>query len=110
MILVGIVVGAFGKFGRHGVEIPMHLLYMGEYFAGLFNQGRRICEHHLLGQIADSDTLWHGNGTLGGFLKAGYDFQHGTLAGTVFADKSYFVIRIDYVVYVVEEFLRAELY
>ncbi len=110
VVFVGVVVVTCGQLGRHSVEAVVHLLNVSKHFTGLFDKCRRVGKHHLLRQIAYCHTLRYGHSAFGGLLQSGYYFKHGALAGTVFADKGYFVIGIYYVVYVIEEFLSAELY
>ncbi len=110
MVGLRFVVGAFGEFGAHGVELLLHRVNARESLAHFFLDREGVFKHHLLRKVAHAHILRHSYGAGSGALQSGYDFEHGAFARAVFAYEGYLVARVYDVTYVVEKGFGRELH
>ena len=83
---------------------------MGKSCLCLFHHGTVIGEYHDLWQIANGHVLLASHGSTCRFLYARNNLEHGTLAGTILANKCYPVLWIYNEVHVCEQWSRTELH
>ena len=76
---------------------------MGKGRLSLLHHRSAVGQHHHLGQVADGDVLLTRHLSVGGFLHAGNDFQHGALARSVLAHEGDAVFGVDHETGIYEE-------
>ena len=110
MIIIRFVVGTFGKFGCHHIEVPLHGVDPGESLCHLVDDTRAVGQIHLLGQISDGEAIGHRHRARCRLLQPRDYLKHRRFPGAVLADKSYLVLGVDDIIDIVKQRFRTEFY
>ncbi len=95
LILLAVVIGAFGKLPVHALDVRLHLEDVLKGKFRLLHHGALVTEYHHLRQVADGALAGNGDNAGSGLLDACQYLEHGGLARAVLADKGYAVFLVD---------------
>ena len=94
-IFFALVVGPYGDLLGQVGDLLFKIDHLPKCRFRLGKQGCCIGHLHLLGQVADGAVSVTGNAARGGLLQTDQHLQHGRFAGSVFADQTDAVFRVD---------------
>ncbi len=95
LIFFAFVVGAFGQFAVHPLDVCLQLedVFEGEF--GFFHHGAPVAEHHHLRKVTDGTFAGHSHHAAGRLLQPCQYLEHSGLAGTVLSHQRNAVFLVD---------------